>query len=334
MKRQFTMLASTGLPPEGPQGWWFSEKFDGEQAIWDGGITRGMACEDVPFAYTEKHSRYKVKPRATGLWSRYAQPIQAPDWWLDALPAMPVVGEIWAGFGGYQRVTSARKLVPVDEEWSGITYQVFDSPHVGIWLAAGEIDIPNMKLVIPPGMEAWFRDRGCVDFGSRLMLMQTYDLLRRSLTENEVVRLVAQTPLESQSHLEELYSSVLANGGEGGILRDPFSFWVPGRSKKCFKQKPFLDAEGTVVGWQAGQGKYLGMMGALILVWGEKVFKISGFTDAERRVDDSYTAEQYPGEEFLTGTPVFPKGSSVTFKYRELTDDGFPKEARYWRKRS
>jgi hypothetical protein len=29
----------------------------------------------------------------------------------------------------------------------------------------------------------------------------------------------------------------------------------------------------------------------------------------------------------------FKKGQVVTFKYRELSDDGIPKEARYWRRR-
>lgn len=332
------MLAST--LPIGTEfqwdGWYFSEKLDGEQAIWDGGVTRGMSCREVPFANVAKHGRYVVEPLATGLWSRYAQPIQAPAWWLDRLPAMPLVGEIWAGFSGYQRVTAARKLVPIDAEWEGITYNVFDSPHIGVWLAAGEIDIPNMKLVIPPGMEAWFVKRGAKHLGHRGCLAQVYTALSETLEINNVVRLVAQTAIDSKEQLAARFSEVLARGGEGGILRDPYSVWVPGRSKKCLKQKPFLDTEGTVVGWTCGEGKFLGMMGALILLWQGKTFKISGFTNDERDVgpDGDYALE-FPGNENLNeGTKVFPLGSSVTFKYREITDDGLPKEARYWRKRS
>ncbi|MCH7649284.1 MAG: hypothetical protein IIA83_11860 [Thaumarchaeota archaeon] len=30
--------------------------------------------------------------------------------------------------------------------------------------------------------------------------------------------------------------------------------------------------------------------------------------------------------------PKFPRGSIVTYRYRESTDDGLPKEARFWRK--
>jgi len=31
---------------------------------------------------------------------------------------------------------------------------------------------------------------------------------------------------------------------------------------------------------------------------------------------------------------MFKRGQQVTFKYRELSDDGIPKEARYWRPRT
>ena len=47
------------------------------------------------------------------------------------------------------------------------------------------------------------------------------------------------------------------------------------------------------------------------------------------------TATEKPGQDmpaFFQGKS-FKKGQTVTFKYRELTDDGIPKEARYWRRR-
>jgi DNA ligase-1 len=78
------------------------------------------------------------------------------------------------------------------------------------------------------------------------------------------------------------------------------------------KVKTWQDAEGLVIGHEPGCGKYEGMMGSLIVRWGSVVFRLSGFTDAERL------------ENWI--------GRTVTFKYRELTRDGVPKEARYWRK--
>ena len=47
------------------------------------------------------------------------------------------------------------------------------------------------------------------------------------------------------------------------------------------------------------------------------------------------TAAEKPGQDmpsFFQGK-CFKVGQTVTFKYRELSDDGIPKEARYWRRR-
>jgi hypothetical protein len=74
---------------------------------------------------------------------------------------------------------------------------------------------------------------------------------------------------------------------------------------------------------------------------------LSGFTDAEREMSfhprpgvqvitaDAMEGELFPGREVSDYwyNPTFPIGSTVSFKYRELTRDGLPKEARYWRKR-
>ena len=86
------------------------------------------------------------------------------------------------------------------------------------------------------------------------------------------------------------------------------------------------------------------MMGALVVSWKGKVFELSGFTDYERRlgivpgcfpsIDAQDWAEQFPGDTLpdCYQAVQFPRGSKVTFKYRELTDEGIPKEASYLRK--
>ena len=48
------------------------------------------------------------------------------------------------------------------------------------------------------------------------------------------------------------------------------------------------------------------------------------------------TATNKPGQDmpaFWVQGKSFKWARRVTFKYRELTDDGIPKEARYWRRR-
>jgi DNA ligase-1 len=82
------------------------------------------------------------------------------------------------------------------------------------------------------------------------------------------------------------------------------------------KLKPQLDAEATVVAHEAGQGKYRGVLGALVVMTPEgRQFRLgTGFTDAMRR---------HP--------PAI--GSTVTYRYRDLTSTGLPKFASFWRVR-
>ena len=80
-------------------GNYLSEKLDGQRGLWDGGITRGMPIRAVPWANVEKEDRLVEDRISTGLWSRYGHPIQAPDWWLDNLPNIPLDGELYLGRG-------------------------------------------------------------------------------------------------------------------------------------------------------------------------------------------------------------------------------------------
>ncbi len=127
---------------------------------------------------------------------------------------------------------------------------------------------------------------------------------------------------------------------------------------------------GYVTGRETDKGsKLLGLMGALKVRYKNKhgkfvEFELSGFTDEERvlkcdtdkedkmsqvkgvsdneKVLMAYPgayrwAMMHPGIEIKEGAtwitnPMFPIGSAVTFRFRELSDDGVPKEARYWRK--
>jgi len=126
---------------------------------------------------------------------------------------------------------------------------------------------------------------------------------------------------------------------------------------------------GYITGREGKEGKLLGKMGALILKLdnGGRL-ELSGFTDEERKLEHVRTKEECdkdiseyvnPGNgAFMPSdkksldaqvqrwaiknpeiecpafihAPAFPRGCRVTFKYRTLTKDGIPQEARYWRK--
>ncbi len=346
MKREFLMLAQK-YTTQDIKGWWWSEKLDGMRAYWDGGVSRGRWADEVPYANTEKDSRLKERVKATGLWSRYAKVVRAPDWWLDKLPPIPLDGELYMGRGNFQRLRSTVSAFGNDA-WQGVEYRVIDSPNRTVVWGAGEVGINGgRKIVFPAGVLTYLD--GYEEFAGRMQpFREIYTVLQsRKDFWNDVCVLHEQhsVPLAG---LGALLDGIVEQGGEGIIVRNPSACWLPQRTHNLLKMKPFNDAEAMVVGYTTGRAtdkgsKLLGMMGALKVRWEGKYFELSGFTDSERELtcpnpetDYAYKwAALNPDTE--CPSPVwakhFPRGTLVTFRYRELTDDGIPKEAKYWRKR-
>jgi hypothetical protein len=340
-------------------GWYMSEKLDGGRCFWDGGLTRGLETHTVPWAGILNpktgQPKKKVKPVATGLWSRYGNPIAAPDWFLNTLPCTPLDGELWAGRGNFQTVMSCiRKDVPIDDEWKNIRYGIFGAPDFKVFAQDGEIKNPNQLTDIRGVLQwldnldmeqkaDWFTLTGGTSFAAELAnLNEWVDNF------NETTFLINQTKLpnddaEAMSIVMERKHTIIADGGEGIFLRDPNSVWVPKRNYSGLKVKGCLDAEGVVVGFTAGAetekgSKLLGLIGALVLDFNGKRLELSGLTNEEREFQGEGVqayATGHPGEQMPVGMQgkMFKTGDKVTFIYRELTDDGIPKEARYFRKR-
>lgn len=341
--RSLVQLAHVGdLGKDFVGEWFLSEKLDGQRALWDGGITRGMSVYDVPFANVEKQERYTNEGAdvCTGLWSRYGHPIHAPDWWLDCLPDMPLDGELWLGHGSFQQLMSLTRRLEPASGWDQVAYMVFDTPTYSEIFELGVINETHYKKLISPSDLLSIIGGELVatharPFGARVTFMNNF------ISSNSVVRIHHQErlpydQLAARLLVEKRLGDVVSGGGEGVMLRCPNSYWTPRRSHKLLKIKEVRDAEGVVVGYMAAQtGKLHGMLGALIIEFNGKVFELSGFTDLERQLTppSQFWALSNPGAKLPVGysSTVFPIGSVVTFKYRELTDDGLPKEARYLR---
>jgi DNA ligase-1 len=113
-------------------------------------------------------------------------------------------------------------------------------------------------------------------------------------------------------HLRRELARIESLGGEGLMLRQPGSQYEVGRSTTLLKIKSFVDSEARVVGHEPGKGRHKGRLGALLveLADGTQFAVGTGFTDAER------------------GSPP-PIGSTITFRYQELTDGGVPRFPSY-----
>lgn len=360
-RREFVMLAHSFDPLKHKlDGSFWSEKLDGNRCLWLP-TTRGLDFQKVTFANTNRDDR---NHECTGLWSRSGKPIFAPSWFLDKLPvAHAMDGELFTTRGGFQTTASyIKKHKPVDAEWQQVGYYVYDIPSYVRVFEPGRINTPNFaEKLIPGNLAQEFGIEVDHPWYSPKRFEQVWNYLRTKFPPAQPGELrgewapLQQTQLpvnrfKAEEELEEQMRRVSEIGGEGIMLRRPHSLWQPRRTDEVLKVKRMNDMEGLVVGYNYGFGKLHGLVGSIRLRCqkpadaeiGLKMveffeFDLSGFTDLERLIIPEYRndAQLNPGA-FVNKVSVserFPLGTSITFQYRELTDDGKPKEARYLRPR-
>jgi len=206
--------------------------------------------------------------------SRQGNIYHAPDWFIEGLPAVPLDGELWIDRKKFQRTVSIVRRQDKNDLWNEVRFLVFDAPAAG----------------------GGFEDR----------LAFLADALAKGAAK--FVRQHAHERCKSLEALRAELTRIESLGGEGLMLRQPGSKYVPGRSSTLLKVKTFHDAEAVVVSHQAGMGRHKGRMGALLVRLADGTdFAIgTGFSDRERE-----------------NPPAI--GATVTFRYQELSDAGVPR---------
>ena len=354
------MLAHTFKPKKhGIGGWFMSKKLDGQRAFWDGGISRGILKEEIPWANCDRDERLLNEQVSTGLWSRLGNVIHAPKWWLDKLPVGVMTdGELDLGKLGHGERQNLRKIIAKHTPgpgWKKVTFMVFDLPPLHAVFADGRVVYGPRSERIFKDVDLWdcdlvFDPKSSPPFVSVVRSMQHLEIANDVVIIHEQVRLPFQTE-KALAIIDEALNRYVDAGGEGLMLRKPESTWTPKRMHELLKVKKLDDAEGIVTGYTSGRettkgSKLLGLMGALILNYNGKRLELSGFTEAERALGFAHGheyehttpeewAENHPGQEVpdWISAVYFPRGSTVTFQYRGESLDGIPTEARYWRKR-
>jgi len=346
--REFLQLANKYQPGQSKiAGWYLSEKLDGTRCLWDGGVSRGMRTEDVPFASVIDPKtglrKQKIKPIATGLWSRYGNPIMAPNAFLNLLPCIPLDGELYAGRKKFQLNRSILAGDKPDPRFDQIQFCVFGSPPLPDLLQTGRIKNANFHCEMNyEVMAGWIKQHCTEDFTSLSVTSRFEDelLCLREYLDVDRVYLHPQVklPLDetaARAQVEHTLYQIITEGGEGVVIRDPDAIWAPKRNNNVLKYKPYSDDEGTLVGFTSGEGKHRGKIGALILDYQGKRLKVAGLTDEEREFNATTFAYEHPDQDMPADTRArhFEVGQRITFTYRELTDAGIPKEANYSRVR-
>ena len=215
--------------------------------------------------------------------SRQGNEYTAPKWFTKGLPDRPLDGELWIARNTFEQlISTVKKDDPVDEEWKNVRFEVFELPD-----ASGT-------------------------FSDRILAMES---LIESI-ENKHIRLAKQYRLNSHAALMSKLDEVVANGAEGLMLHHQDALYKTGRSNELLKVKKYADAEARVIKHLPGKGKYLGMLGSLLVEMPNGTrFRIgSGLSDEERRNPPVIDAE-------------------VTYKFYGKTKNGKPRFASFLRVR-
>ena len=203
--------------------YWISEKLDGVRAVWDGRVLR----------------------------FRSGNPVPAPQWFLDGLPAEALDGELWLARGRFDELSAiVRRKAPVDAEWRHVRYMVFEIPGAG-----GNFTerVARIQAVVAGARQAW-------------------------------LMAIPQFRLADVAALKKKLGEIVRAGGEGLMLHRADAAYETGRSATLLKLTPWLDAEAVVVGHIPGKGKHAGRLGALRMEMsdGRRFSLGSGLSDALR----------------------------------------------------
>lgn len=127
---------------------------------------------------------------------------------------------------------------------------------------------------------------------------------------------IPQFRIPDRTALQRKLEEIVKAGGEGLMLHRADAPYITGRSDVLLKLKPWEDAEARVIEHIPGKGRHTGRLGALLVEMPDgRRFRIgTGFSDKQR--------EEPP-----------PVGSTVTYRYRALTEKGLPRFASYLRLR-
>ena len=255
-----------------------------------------------------------------------------------------------------------RKIKPDEEDWEGVVFHAFDMPSPETLFATRDVKLPNYSKSFNGCLTWWEGLDAAIAYRPKptTVFQSTYVLLQRLCAEAEFCVAHKQTRLSfstfmAKAELEGMMEAVEEMGGEGMIIRHPDMVYETERTYKLLKVKALNDSEAIVTGYITGRetdkgSKLLGMMGALVVEWNGVRFEMSGFTEAERRLTGvahkqhsleivTTTARRWAEANPATECPdwveaaEFPRGSVVSFRYRDKTTNGAPNEARYWRKR-
>ena len=215
----------TRRPVINPNGWFLSEKYDGERAIWTG----------------------------ARMISRSGSAIELPTWFKELLPqATPLDGELWIGRGKFNEIGHLRKRDLQLRSWKVTKYMVFDTPDRDQLKL--EDRFLKIHLICQRIQQQWLEFRN-----TSRSLGQTDPMIPEECPINAVLQIKINGGVDE---VEQHYQRIISGGGEGIILREPGSWYTNTRSTSFLKYKRYHECEAVISDYKPGNGRNLGRLGS------------------------------------------------------------------------
>lgn len=279
--------------PDAPIGWWVSEKFDGQRAVWDGQkfVSRNSSGDPRVYPYV-------------------------PRWFVACMPpGIALDGELFLARNSFSATTSILKtgLKPenmrkkgdptqadLESRWSKIKYQVFDVINENPY----EVRKQQLEDIVALRTSAW-------NFISVPFYIKKPDC-PLILTRQHLIRSIGE--------LDAIYDHLVAEDAEGVMVRAPGIPYIPRRTKMMLKMKLKEDSDCILIGFKPGEGKYHGLLGSFECqdTISKKTFYLGGMTDKIRINYNNRNSPEY-----------HPIGTLITYTFNGKTADGVPRHPRY-----
>lgn len=212
----------------------------------------------------------------SALYTKSGKRLYPPQRFTENFPPFALDGELWSTRQDFEYIQST--VLKRVSDWKEISYNIFEAP-------AAEGDF--FQRLEKAGK--WFK-----------------------VHPNASVHIVTQHPCQNAEKLEAYLEEIVADGGEGVIVKNPHLDYISGRTSTILKVKKAQDMEGRVITVNT-QGNTTVMKSLTLELSNGIRFDLgNGFTDIQR-LDPPKT------------------GDLVTFKHYGFTKYGRPKFASFMR---
>ena len=139
----------------------------------------------------------------SNLISRNMKVIITPNWFTEKLPKIPLDGELWMGRSKFEQLLALLGSKDLENStWNDVTYNIFDLPASSKPFSQRLKQMKQIQEILPPH-----------------------------------TKIIENMECKSMEHLHDYLDSIVEQGGEGVMTRDPHAKYISGITSTLLKVK-------------------------------------------------------------------------------------------------